>query len=98
MIVLFFGLARRNRRAGYQKPPRQALLAEVVVLARELEEALYAHEKPEPIPKAPAVVETPVDQLVRLSLAVQSGESVSASTEAAPEIVEACTEGVMADR
>lgn len=98
MIVLFLGLARRNRRAGYQKPPRQALLAEVVVLVRELEEALYVQERQEPTPEVPAIAETPVDQLLRLSLAIQSGESVSASNDVAPETVQARPQGVTADR
>jgi hypothetical protein len=55
-----------NRRAGYRRPPRRALLEEGFRLLRRFEHPLPLK------PTAPPSGETPVEQLVNLSLAVQS--------------------------
>jgi hypothetical protein len=69
----------QNRRAGYRPPPRRALLEEGFRLLRRIEDTdTLPLETP-----APAGKETSVEQLVNLSLAVQS-----AAPEPAPQPVE----------
>jgi hypothetical protein len=98
MNVLIWVKSGHNKRTGYQKPPRLPLLADGLILWRELKEALNTQEKQEPTPEAPTIAETPVDQLVRLSLAVQSGEPVTISNDVASKTVETSPEGVTVDR
>jgi hypothetical protein len=68
MTLLVWVWGRHNRRAGYQRPPRRALLEEGFRLLRPFEEP----ELPERAAAATLAKETPVAQLVSLSLAVQS--------------------------
>jgi hypothetical protein len=78
MALLLGAWGIQNRRAGYRRPPRRALLEEGFRLLRRFED-------PESLPlktPAPAGNET-LEQLVNLSLAVQS--AVPAPT---PELVE----------
>lgn len=58
----------RNRRAGYLRPPRRALLEDGFRLLRHFEEA----EPPPQTAQAPVAKATRIEQLVSLSLAVQS--------------------------
>jgi hypothetical protein len=79
MALLLCAWGIQNRRAGYQRPPRRALLEEGFRLLRSFEDL----ESLPPKTPAPASHETSVDQLVNLSLAVRS-----AAPELAPELVE----------
>jgi hypothetical protein len=97
MILLFLELGRRNKRAGYQKAPRRPLLAELSMFMSQFEEDRHTQQKPEPGPKLVPVPETPVDQLVSLSLAVQS-EELPSMEKAASKVEETLSEGVTADR
>jgi hypothetical protein len=79
MALLIGAWGIQNRRAGYRRPPRRALLEEGFRLLRRF-------ENPESLPlKPPAQAgnEASVEQLVNLSLAVQT-----AAPEPAPELVE----------
>jgi hypothetical protein len=79
MALLIGAWGIQNRRAGYRRPPRRALLEEGFRMFRRFED-------PESLPlktPAPASNETSVEQLVNLSVAVQS-----AALEPVPELAE----------
>jgi hypothetical protein len=77
LLVVFWGV--RNERAGYPRPPRRALLEDGFRLLRHFEET----EPPLQTAPAPVAKATPIEQLVSLSLAVQS---------AVPQMIEEKTE------
>jgi hypothetical protein len=79
MVLLIGAWGIQNRRAGYRRPPRRALLDEGFRLLCHFEDP----ESLSPETPAPASHETSVEQLVSLSLAVQS-----AAPEPLPELVE----------
>jgi hypothetical protein len=79
MAVLIGAWGIQNRRAGYRRRARRALLEEGFRLLRRFEDPESLLLKT----PAPASNETSVEQLVNLSLAVQSAEP-----EPTPELVE----------
>jgi hypothetical protein len=79
-VLLLIGVwGIQNRRAGYLRPPRRALLEEGFRLLRRFENPDSLPLKP----PAPAGNETSIKQLVNLSLAVQT-----AAPEPAPELID----------
>jgi hypothetical protein len=78
----------RNRRNGYQRPPRRALLEEGFRLLLPIE----GSETPPETVSASIAKETPIEQLVNLNLAVQSAAPVQVEERAEdPEVIHSPT-------
>jgi hypothetical protein len=92
-IFVLYVSARRNKRAGYQRRPRQPLLADGLLFLYAVQDALTDQKEPV-APQPPVTADSGVDQLMRLSLAVRAADPERTDEQVVGNGKETCAESI----